>query len=52
MLLKIYVTVNSGFNGKSIIQLPLRRLGFLMEKVLFCCIIETVKQKIRGESVK
>ena len=32
--LKIYVTVNSGFNGKSIIQLPLRRLGFLMEKSL------------------
>ena len=43
MLLKIYVTVNSDFNGKSIIQLPLRRLGFL---------IETDKQKIRGESVK
>jgi len=34
MLLKIYVTVNSDFNEKSIIQLPLRRLGFLMEKSL------------------
>ncbi len=46
------MTVNSGFNGKSIIQLPLRRLSFSWKKVLFCCIIETVKQKIRGESVK
>lgn len=34
MLLKIYVTVNSDFNGKSIIQLPLNRLEFLMEKSL------------------
>ena len=32
--LKIYVTVNSDFNEKSIILLPLRRLGFLMEKSL------------------
>ena len=34
MLLKIYVTVNSGFNGKSIILLPLNRLGILREKSL------------------